>query len=430
MPPKTVRLKPSSPQTSPRVLNAAPLSPGRVYCGDAIHLIPRLKNRSVALALFSPPYPDRNKLYPAPTEKEFPVWMVALMSALRPKLSNDGSVLIVIRSHIQSGVMSDFLLKTRLAIRESDWKECGELIWYKPDAGFLGSIQRPRRTWEQILWFSKTNKPYINLTANGNYTDRIGFKTTTLRFCESGWPIAGRSSKLRSGKARGSDVFTAHVVDNENGLMHPAAFPVTLCEKLILQFSKEGDLIVDPFCGSGSCLKAAANTQRTWIGIEVKKEYSELAANRLNAPVSTHVTAITPGRPVRLKTDFPETAKARRVYFKLQGLNASDAAVFEHILSMTVLSNETRSSAAISVNEISKAIHFNWRTVIRSLNRLGAAGLIERTQDIEWFKGRSSVIAVPHNLLVPLDVVPTVTPSARTGHSDRRYESNVQPSAG
>jgi site-specific DNA-methyltransferase (adenine-specific) len=151
-------------------------------------------------------------------------------------------------------------MRTRLAIRESGWLECGELIWHKPDAGFLGSIQRPRRTWEPILWFGKTNKPYINLTANGNYSDRIGFETTMLRFRESGWPIAGQSSKLRSGQARGSDVFTVLIRDNENGLKHPCAFPVTLGEKLIHQFSKEGDLVVDPFCGSGSCLKAAANT--------------------------------------------------------------------------------------------------------------------------------------------------------------------------
>src|ERR1039457_4275411 len=96
--------------------------------------------------------------------------MVAVMAALRPKLTGDGSVLIVIRSHVRDGVVSDYVLKTRLALRNDGWKECEELIWLKPNAPPLGSDYRPRRTWEHILWFSKTPKPYIDLRANGSYS--------------------------------------------------------------------------------------------------------------------------------------------------------------------------------------------------------------------------------------------------------------------
>ena len=45
-------------------------------------------------------------------------------------------------------MLSDYVLRTRLALREAGWHECEELIWLKPDAPPLGSKLRPRRAWE------------------------------------------------------------------------------------------------------------------------------------------------------------------------------------------------------------------------------------------------------------------------------------------
>src|SRR4029077_15568454 len=96
--------------------------------------------------------------------------------AILPKLTDDGSVLIVIRAHLRDGVVSDYVLKTRLALREDGWQENEELIWYKSAAAFFGSHMRLRRTFENILWFSRVKNPYIHLTATGNFSDRIGFQ--------------------------------------------------------------------------------------------------------------------------------------------------------------------------------------------------------------------------------------------------------------
>ena len=70
------------------------------------------------------------------------------MTALSPKMTPDGSVFLVIRPHVRDGVLSDYVLRTRLALREAGWHECEELIWLKPDAPPLGSKLRPRRAWE------------------------------------------------------------------------------------------------------------------------------------------------------------------------------------------------------------------------------------------------------------------------------------------
>ncbi|MFN3650473.1 MAG: DNA methyltransferase [Armatimonadota bacterium] len=68
----------------------------------------------------------------------------------------------------------------------------------------------------------------------------------------------------------------------ETALKHPAMFPTSLVERVIRSFTREGDgPILDPFCGSGSTLVAAAGLGRTGVGFEVSEEYAELTERRL-----------------------------------------------------------------------------------------------------------------------------------------------------
>jgi DNA modification methylase len=65
-------------------------------------------------------------------------------------------------------------------------------------------------------------------------------------------------------------------------LNHPAMFPVALCKRLIELFSKESDLILDPFAGSGSTLIAASDLGRNSIGVELSPQFVKLYETRLN----------------------------------------------------------------------------------------------------------------------------------------------------
>jgi DNA modification methylase len=165
---------------------AGTLQVNRIVCGDALMLISTLPDRTVNLCLTSPPYAmQRRRQYGGVAEKDYPEWMMAIMAELRPKLTKDGSVLIVIRSHVRDGVVSDYVLRTRLALQDEGWKEFQECVWVKADAPFLGSLDRLRACFEPILCFSKSSRPYINLKANGNYSDRIGFSGAS-RFGDNG----------------------------------------------------------------------------------------------------------------------------------------------------------------------------------------------------------------------------------------------------
>src|SRR5271166_5261717 len=254
-----------------------------VLHGDCLDLIPTLEDESVSLVVTSPPYAQqRSGHYAGVPEEDYPDFTVQWMSALASKMTPDGSVFLVIRPHVRDGVLSDYVLKTRLALREAGWHECEELIWLKPDAPPLGSLKRPRRTWESVLWFSRSPQPYCDLKACGRESERVGFEGS-LRFGVGGdSPIShGQSARCTNGVARISDVIVANVSCNEPGLDHPAVFPLALAEYLIKTFSQTGDLVLVNFCGSGQTLLAAKGCGRRYLGIEREEKYVRIALGRL-----------------------------------------------------------------------------------------------------------------------------------------------------
>jgi len=85
-------------------------------------------------------------------------------------------------------------------------------------------------------------------------------------------------------KAR-SNVWDLGVATNGTYPGHPATFPETLARDHILSWSNEGDIVLDPFSGSGTTAKMAKLMGRQFIGIEINPEYCEIAAERLRQGV-------------------------------------------------------------------------------------------------------------------------------------------------
>lgn len=67
----------------------------------------------------------------------------------------------------------------------------------------------------------------------------------------------------------------------EKAMKHPASYPVSLCEKLIKTFSKDGASVIDPFNGTGSTLVASHNLNRPATGIDLSEEFCEIAGKRI-----------------------------------------------------------------------------------------------------------------------------------------------------
>lgn len=71
--------------------------------------------------------------------------------------------------------------------------------------------------------------------------------------------------------------------DIRDKTLHPATFPISLAKKVISLFTHEGELVIDPFVGSGTTLLAANDLNRNAVGFDLQRKYVELAASRLTA---------------------------------------------------------------------------------------------------------------------------------------------------
>ena len=259
-----------------------------LYAGDCADVMAGLQAESVDAIVTSPPYAmQRKTTYGGIPEAEYPAWTVRWMNEARRVLKPDGSVIINIRPHIKGGVISDYVLRTRLALRDDGWAELEELIWHKKGGAPLGSTRRPRRSWESLLWYGKHGGAYSAPKAAGPMTTRVGLTP------------GGRGrgdyvgDKHRNGNvpppepvaARVSDVATLSTRLNEksNGLNdHPAPFPWQLAEWCGRLITPPGGTILDPFNGSASTGVAALRNCWNYIGIDAVPEYIEMSSKRLD----------------------------------------------------------------------------------------------------------------------------------------------------
>jgi DNA modification methylase len=258
--------------------------------GDCIDVMRTLPAESVDALITSPPYAmQRKATYGGVPESEYPAWTVAWMTEARRLLKPDGSAVINIRPHVKNGQISDYTLRTRLALREAGWAEVEELIWHKKGGAPLGHVQRPRRSWESLHWFAKHGRPYCDPKAAGTPSDQLGFRGG--RAVGAGWSHEHDATprdqrQIASGIARVSDFLALSTRKHENDTdlnRHPAAYPPALAEWVARLVCPPGGTILDPFNGSASTGVAAIRNGWDYIGIEAVPEYADMSRRRLAA---------------------------------------------------------------------------------------------------------------------------------------------------
>lgn len=250
-----------------------------LYHADIVEALRSIPEKSVDSVVTSPPYAmQRKTTYGGIPEKDYPEWTVTWMKEARRVLKDDGSVIINISPNVKNGELSDYVLRTRLALREAGWVELGELIWHKTRAMPVGNIHRPRRHWESLLWYGKHGRPYSDAKANGGVSDThegVG------PHVDNGWKHynIGQDKTSWSKRSRCADVVSMAPTSETTG--HPAPFPWQLAEWCGKLITPEGGVILDPFAGSSSTGVAALQNGWRYIGIDSVEEYVEMSKERL-----------------------------------------------------------------------------------------------------------------------------------------------------
>ena len=146
-----------------------------------------------------------------------------------------------------------------------DYHILNDISWFKPNASPNLSCKYFTASHESLIWArkSKNAKHYFNYEAMkyGDFVkDFIKKPNTQMR---SVWAISTPQSQEK--------IFGKH----------PTQKPLALLERIIEASTQEGDLILDPFMGSGTTGVAAVKLNRRFVGIDVEKEYFDLAEKRI-----------------------------------------------------------------------------------------------------------------------------------------------------
>ena len=236
----------------------------RLYCKSSERM-DEIPDDSIHLMITSPPYNVGKEYDNDLTLDEYLELLTSVFKEVRKKLVTGGRACINIanigrKPYIPLHAMViEIMLDLGFLMR-------GEIIWDKSASaggscawGSWMSASNPvlRDYHEYILVFSKDS---YSKNKNQEKRDTISHDDF-IQWTQSVWKFPAVNAKK---------------------IGHPAPFPVELPHRLINMYSYEGDVVLDPFCGSGTTCIAAIQNNRRYIGYDIKEEYIELSKRRIN----------------------------------------------------------------------------------------------------------------------------------------------------
>lgn len=257
-----------------------------VYCADALDALPTLEPGSIDSVVTSPPYAmQRKSTYGGVPEADYPDWTVEWMRAIKPALTERGSVMLNISPHVKGGMLSDYVLRMRLALRADGWFEHDELAWVKPNAMPHGRPEVPVRGWESIFWYSLTPKPFSDAKRNGSIVMHQPSFHTSLASQER-WGHKTLGSNKQTDRSRCKNFLIMSLSDPAGQWRHPARFQVKFADWMMKINTPDGGTVLDPFAGSGTTAVAAHSNGFRSVAIEREPDYARMIVERFKQSVA------------------------------------------------------------------------------------------------------------------------------------------------
>ncbi|MHC1772299.1 MAG: site-specific DNA-methyltransferase [Flexilinea sp.] len=260
-----------------------------IFCGDCFNVMKMLPNEIVDLVVTSPPYADnRIKTYGGISTKNYVSWFIPRADQILRVLKPTGTFILNIKEKVEDGERSTYVLELILEMRKHGWLWTEEFIWHKKNS-FPGKWpNRFRDSWERCLQFNKEKK--FNMYQDAVKIPIGGWADSRLRNL-SNVDLIRDESKVNSGFGKkianwvGREMVyptnVLHLATECSNKKHSATFPIELPSWFIKLFTIEGDIVLDPFIGSGTTALAAQRLNRNYIGIDKESEYCELSQSIL-----------------------------------------------------------------------------------------------------------------------------------------------------
>jgi DNA modification methylase len=253
--------------------------------GDCLDVLQEYPDNTFDLIVTSPPYADRRKnTYGGIAPEKYVEWFLPRGEQFLRVLKPTGTFILNIKEKAENGERHTFVLELILALRKQGWLWTEEFIWHKKNCYPGKWPNRFRDAWERCLQFNKTRHFKMNQEAvmvpMGDWADArlksLG-KNDVVRFDSQVGSGFGKNIANWLGREKAYPTNVLHLATECGNKSHSAAFPEELPQWFIKLFSDEGDLILDPFIGSGTTCLTAQRLRRNSVGIDVVKQYCEIA---------------------------------------------------------------------------------------------------------------------------------------------------------
>ena len=247
-----------------------------LYAGDGLDLLSSIPSGSVKLIVSSPPY-NLGKIYERNQKMSLDQWVnwqrLIIQESIRV-MHPSGSICWQVGHYVKDGIVTPLDCVLYPVFQELGLVMRNRIVWTFNHG--LHCQNRFSGRHETIMWWTRPGKDYtFNLDAvrvPQLYPNKKHFKG----------PKKGQLSGNLLGKSPGDVWSIPNVKANHvEKTTHPCQFPVQLVERLILALTNPGDLVVDPFIGSGSTAVASLMHGRRCAGADIHDEYIQIARNRL-----------------------------------------------------------------------------------------------------------------------------------------------------
>ena len=246
----------------------------KIYLGDCLEVMKDIDECSIDLTVTSPPY-DNLRTYNGTLEWNEDIWKAIIKELFR--VTKQGGVVVwVIGDATIKGSETGTSFKQALYFKEIGFNLHDTMIWRKES--FSNPFpNRYHQVFEYMFIFSKGEIKTFNSICDRKNKHSGKIVSPTVR--EADGELYKRTPKLINDYGKRHNVWDITVKKQKGG--HPAPFPEQLANDHIISWSNEGDIVFDPFMGSGTTGKMALLNNRNFIGIEKDKNYFEIASKRI-----------------------------------------------------------------------------------------------------------------------------------------------------
>ena len=238
----------------------------KLHLGDCLDIMRQISASSVDMILTSPPYAV-GKSYDESIDLAY------FLKQMFPLLKDDGVICWQVGNRVDGGFIEPLDILYHSVFAEHGFRMVNRVVWAFEHG--LHCKNRFSGRYETVCVYAKRKGYTFNLDAvrvPQKYPNKKHFKG----------PKKGQLSCNPLGKNPGDVWHITNVKSNHpEKTSHPCQFPLELCRRLILSFSNENDVILDPFMGSGSTGVACVQTGRKFIGIEKEQNYFDIAKKRI-----------------------------------------------------------------------------------------------------------------------------------------------------